>query len=415
MPEVKIELTAGTNVGLVRDNNEDDFVVCRNLAGSDWTIPQAGDITDLGPYGALLVVADGMGGANAGEVASRIAIETIQERFSQVSLSGIIENDDNILDFLCNSVLETDNLIKKHSKKHKETRGMGTTIVLVWLLQAKAYICWCGDSRCYVFNPTMGLTTLSKDHSFVQQLVDHGELSPENAHNHPMSNIITQSLGNATSKIHPDTRIYQLGNGDILLLCSDGLHGVCTDNDIVQVMMAGEDLVTTKNHLIEKALQSGGYDNVTVALCRVEAPSLTQGKMEMPNINATIRNDGSTTEVTEETNAQAQAPESVQDEITEEVAPEKDEESEEKEVPKEQEQSLPLKEAKESMDEKGTSTDPNEKGPDITSPSYKFVIYVLVFVVLLLLVLFYTTDFLQQCMDMLHQLMTNMTKQGKPE
>lgn len=288
---MKIKLTAGTNVGLVRGNNEDNFVVCRNLIANDWTIPQAGEVIDLGPYGALLVVADGMGGANAGEVASGIAIETVQKAFTDCRLSDVVKSDADIENYLSQITRDADKAIIKFGKKNKEAKGMGTTLVMAWVMDGKAYICWCGDSRCYVFNPAVGLTRLSKDHSLVQQLVDKGELAPENAHNHPMSNIITQCLGNANQRICPDTRVYQLAHNDVLLLCTDGLCGLCTDDEIMQVMAANDDLVAMKGLLIEAALKAGGYDNVTVALCHIDAPSLTNGGMKSIKLNATLRNE----------------------------------------------------------------------------------------------------------------------------
>lgn len=303
MPELKLKLTAGTNVGLVRDNNEDNFVVCRDLINNDWTIPQAGETTDLGPYGALLIVADGMGGANAGEVASRIAIETIQQAFMKCRLANVVKSEANVLEFLCSVTRDADKSIVKYGKKHKEARGMGTTVVMAWILQDKAYICWCGDSRCYVFNPAVGLTRLSKDHSLVQQLVDSGELSPENAHDHPMSNVITQCLGNSTKKIDPDTRVYQMAHNDVLLLCSDGLSSLCTDDEMMQVMVANDDIVVLKNQLIEAALNAGGYDNVTVAICHVDAPSLSSVKANA-QLNATLRTDSEPTEAAEEEDAE---------------------------------------------------------------------------------------------------------------
>jgi serine/threonine protein phosphatase PrpC len=231
-----------------------------------------------------------MGGANAGEVASSIAIETIQQAFHKQRLSDVVNSDTDIEQFLIQITRDADKAIVKHSKKNKETKGMGTTLVMVWVMGSKAYICWCGDSRCYVFNPEVGLTRLSKDHSLVQQLVDKGELSPENAHNHPMSNIITQCLGNTANKICPDTRVYELAHNDVLLLCTDGLCGLCTDDEIMQVMASNEDIVAMKGLLIEEALKAGGYDNVTVAICHIDSPTLKNSRIRSESLRSTLRN-----------------------------------------------------------------------------------------------------------------------------
>ena len=281
MSEVKIKLAAGTNVGLVRQNNEDNFVVSSDLGTSEWLIPQAGPYADLGEFGALLVVADGMGGANAGEVASAIAVETIQEKFSPEQLKDVNNDDKDIQEFMKEVVKEADLNIYNHSKEDASTRGMGTTIVMAWILGDKAYVCWCGDSRCYVLNKQHGLIQLSKDHSYVQELVDKGELNPELMHDHPLSNVITRCLGDVERRAEPETRIYQLHNGDIIMLCSDGLCGICHDDVILDTMIKyHEDPMECKNELISVALSAGGYDNVTIALANIRTDEETEEEQQ---------------------------------------------------------------------------------------------------------------------------------------
>ena len=271
MSEVRFKLAAGTNVGLIRQNNEDNFVVCSDLSTSNWLIPQAGDYADLGQFGVLLVVADGIVGANAGEVASAIAVETIQNQFVPEQLEEAVANDKSIQEFMKEGVKSADLNILHHSQNDSNTQGMGTTIVMAWILNNKAYICWCGDSRCYVLNKRNGLIQMSKDHSYVQELVDKGELSAELMHDHPLSNVITRCLGDVDNRANPETRIYQLHNDDIIMLCSDGLCGICHDDQILDVMINhNEDPIECKNELISAALSAGGYDNVTVALARIQ-------------------------------------------------------------------------------------------------------------------------------------------------
>ncbi len=271
MPEVKFKLAAGTNVGLIRQNNEDNFVVSSDLCTSNWIIPQVGDYADLGQYGALLVVADGMGGANAGEVASAIAVETIQSLFVPEQIEKTITSDKSIQEFMKSVVKSADLNILHRSQEDKSTQGMGTTIVMAWIINGKAFVCWCGDSRCYVLNKRNGLIQLSKDHSYVQELVDKGELDPELMHDHPLSNVITRCLGDVENRANPETRVYQLHNGDIIMLCSDGLCGLCHDNEILDIMIKfHEDPIELKNELISTALSAGGYDNVTVAVANIQ-------------------------------------------------------------------------------------------------------------------------------------------------
>lgn len=287
MSEVKFKLAAGTNVGLIRQNNEDNFVVCSDLSTSNWLIPQVDDSADLGKYGALLVVADGMGGANAGEVASAIAVETIQSHFVPEQLEEVVANDKSIQEFMKEVVKSADLNILHHSQEDSSTQGMGTTVVMAWIINDKAYVCWCGDSRCYVLNKRNGLIQLSKDHSYVQELVDKGDLDPDLMHDHPLSNVITRCLGDSDNRANPETRIYQLHNGDIIMLCSDGLCGLCHDSEILDVMIKfHENPMECKNELISAALSAGGYDNVTVALCNIEMEEDEETTDEEENENS---------------------------------------------------------------------------------------------------------------------------------
>jgi len=270
MSEVKFKLAAGTNVGLIRTNNEDNFIVCPDLSTSSWLIPQDGKYSDLDDLGALLVVADGMGGANAGEVASAITVQTIQDMFVPEALKGIVDDGKAIQKFMADVVKTADLNIVNHSHVDSSTRGMGTTVVMAWILGRRVYVCWCGDSRCYVLNATKGLIQLSKDHSFVQELVDKGELDAEYMHDHPLSNVVTRCLGDVDKRAQPDTRVYELQHNDVIMLCSDGLCGLCHDGQIAEVMENfGDEPVECKNELISAALSNGGHDNVTIAVCTI--------------------------------------------------------------------------------------------------------------------------------------------------
>ena len=275
MSIINIKLAAGTDVGLVRRNNEDNFVVNADLQKDSWIIPQNSESITLGEYGTLLVVADGMGGTNAGEVASAIAIETIQQKFSPEELGKFFAGKESLSEkafneFLTDAVKAADLNIINRSKEDSSTQGMGTTVVILWLIGEKVYVSWCGDSRCYVFNAESGISRLSKDHSYVQELVDAGKLDPENAFDHPYSNIITRCLGDKENRAKPDFRAYSYRSGDTFLLCSDGLCGLCTDDEIMRIMFENkESLSECKRVLIEAALTAGGYDNVTIDLCQV--------------------------------------------------------------------------------------------------------------------------------------------------
>lgn len=257
---------ARTDVGCVRDNNEDNFIVCSNLEKEEWTL--ASSSFSLGAKGSLLVVADGMGGLNAGEVASAIAVHTVKELFSQIP-DEATAGDDAIEEFMTSVIKEADKKIISYGDEHPETAGMGTTIVIGWIIGEKAHIAWCGDSRAYRWHSLTGLHRLSHDHSYVQELVDAGRITEEQAFFHPDSNIITRSLGNKGHEARPQVTSTPLYDGLRLLLCTDGLCGLIQDHDIEKIVSAESDIKKCKEQLIAAAKEAGGHDNVTVVLCDI--------------------------------------------------------------------------------------------------------------------------------------------------
>ena len=162
-----------------RSQNQDNYWVCPDLtkwnAPTDKVLGTDEDI-ELSDKGALLVVADGMGGMNAGEVASQLVIEGIKKKFSKIP-DSLLSNEAEIMSFIHSAIVESDESIKKYAKEHREAEGLGSTIVLLWLLNGRAFCGWCGDSRIYRFNPNNELVRLSHDHSYVQSLVDEGKIT----------------------------------------------------------------------------------------------------------------------------------------------------------------------------------------------------------------------------------------------
>lgn len=268
---VSFKMFAGTHVGL-RENNEDNFTVCPDLTCDVWTVPACHqDTIQLGERGCVMVVADGMGGQNAGEVASAMAIAVIQELFSPDRLpANIIEKPDSVKQFLKNAIQECDIRIKQKTREDAATLGMGSTIIIAWLLGERLYVAWLGDSRAYAIVPGKGIARLSRDHSYVQQLVDSGTISEEKAMSHPNSNIITRSLGDMSQKAKADVAVYDVEDGQIILLCTDGLCGVCRDEEIGGIVEAEcNDLQQCKESLTAAALTAGGSDNITMALLQI--------------------------------------------------------------------------------------------------------------------------------------------------
>lgn len=268
---MRVKLTAGTNVGCVRTNNEDNFITNIDLSRPDWFLPKdVSEAVNLCDEGCAFVVADGMGGLNAGEVASAIAVEHVKQEFLNANLKKIVKSDKDVEKFMREIVEKADAAIKKRVEEDPETKGMGTTLIFAWVIGRKAYLSWCGDSRAYLYNPASGLKRVSKDHSYVQELVDAGKLDEDLAFDHPNSNIITRCLGDFKDRAKPDFATVALKTGDRIMLCSDGLCGLCRDEEINETMNNFcEDIEVCKRELINSALNAGGYDNVTIALMEV--------------------------------------------------------------------------------------------------------------------------------------------------
>lgn len=280
---ISVRLYASTNIGL-RGNNEDSFTVCPDLSLRKWEVPDApSQGIPLGERGSLIVVADGMGGQNAGEVASDIAIKTVQEMFSPECLpEKATRSSDSAKAWMRKVIVEADKRVRDYGSKHSESEGLGSTIVMAWLLGNSVFVAWMGDSRAYSFVPYKGIARLSKDHSYVQQLVDANRLSEEEAMNHPNSNVITRSLGDTSQKAKPDVAEYVVEDGEIIILCSDGLCGVCRDEEIGYIVNEDkDDLRACADKLTAAALSNGGSDNITIAMLRIEKKQ-AKGERQLP-------------------------------------------------------------------------------------------------------------------------------------
>lgn len=268
---IRFKLATNTHIGLVRSNNEDNFQAAADLTDSlTWVNEQE---YDLGENGALMVIADGMGGMNAGEIASQIAVDTVCDCFAPEHITPQAKQDKGAVEqFMQRVIITADERIKEEGKVNNEARGMGTTIVLTWLLGSHAYISWCGDSRAYIYNPVYGLRRLTKDHSYVQTLVDRGTLTEDEAFDFPQNNIVTRSLGDGESKAIPDClpSPHLLCDNDVIMLCTDGLCGMVRDSEIEAIIATNSsNMLNCVQQLTKAALDHGGHDNVTICACRI--------------------------------------------------------------------------------------------------------------------------------------------------
>lgn len=214
---------------------------------------------------AFTAVCDGMGGANGGDIASNMAIAKISENMSNINAENISE--EQIIKIMNDSIQKANTEIFKKSIEDELLHGMGTTVVLAVVKGNVLYVMHAGDSRAYIINSN-GIFQISVDHSVVQQMVDSGKITLKEAKNHFQKNIITRALG-IEKNVKLDYNNLILKNGDILLLCTDGLSNHLEDNEIYQIFKKN-DLNKVPDILINKCNSRGGKDNITVSILKYE-------------------------------------------------------------------------------------------------------------------------------------------------
>jgi protein phosphatase len=268
-----ISVFGKTDVGCTRDHNEDCFLVADLTAKKASLLPEVRE-HEVGRKGSLLIVADGMGGAAAGEVASEMATEIVFEHLIATWLNDVEDTPQQFAFRMREAVEEANRQIHAHAKEHPEMRGMGTTITAAGVLSDHVYITQVGDSRAYLIRGGEA-TQLTKDQSLMQRLVDAGELTEEEAERSERKNIILQALG-PDARVRVDLTHQGICNGDAILLCSDGLSGLVTKEEIAEAVSRDKDLVQTSADLIALANQRGGPDNITVIVARFSGNGLPE-------------------------------------------------------------------------------------------------------------------------------------------
>lgn len=238
-----IEFIGLTDVGRIRSNNEDAYMI--------------------NPKASYCLVADGMGGAAAGEMASQIFAQTATELFTE----GLPPSEQVLVEKVQATFLEANDRILDHVEKHPEHKGMGCTAELLAFTSTGFVIGHMGDSRTYRLRQG-NFKQLTKDHSLVQDQIDQGLITAEQARSHRMRNIILRAVGVRPSPAL-DTMRGLIFNGDLFLLCSDGLTDLVEDDDILRVLQGNRDLASKAEQLVELANDAGGKDNVTVVLAKV--------------------------------------------------------------------------------------------------------------------------------------------------
>ena len=268
--EVRVQLFARTDVGQVREHNEDNFLVA-DLSRRSRGLLEANRATVIGQQGAVFAVCDGMGGAAAGEIASQLAVDIIYERLVDGLGDRPIRRDD-LARRLVRAVESAGLRIFHEAKADRSRRGMGTTVTAAALVDEMLFFAQVGDSRGYILRGDT-LVQVTRDQSLVNQLIEAGQLTEEEAETFEHNNIILQALGTSDT-VQVDLTYAELRKGDILLLCSDGLSGMVRFEDIRETLRSGAEPLDICKMLTERANQSGGHDNITVIVVQFDGVGL---------------------------------------------------------------------------------------------------------------------------------------------
>jgi len=269
--DVVVNVFGRTDVGRTREHNEDAFVVADLTSGNATLQPEVRRHV-LGPKGTLFMVADGMGGAAAGEIASAMAVEVVLGELRDSWIGRDTADPEVFVRALKRATASANQQIHTFATSHAEYRGMGTTATIAGLLGDTLYLAQVGDSRAYIIRDGVA-RQITKDQSLMQKLIEAGELTEEEAAQSERRNIILQALG-PEAMIKVDLTHQQVRRGDILVLCSDGLSGQVGKDEIARVISEEDDLVSACKRLIDRANEAGGPDNITVILARFEGERL---------------------------------------------------------------------------------------------------------------------------------------------
>ena len=234
------------NKGLVREKNEDACFVI--------------------PSHDVYIVADGVGGNNSGEVASRTAVSEIANYVTSNDLRECREPDD-IFGFFASAIGSANGKIYRLGLENEDNRGMATTVVTAYIYNSVAYIANLGDSRAYLFRGGT-LSRITKDHTYVNELIDKGVITEEEAENHKQKNVITRALG-AEKSVEPDFYRLDVSRNDILMLCSDGLYGEVAPEKIAEILAGEGNMNDICTQLVDEAIRCGGRDNITVVCLKI--------------------------------------------------------------------------------------------------------------------------------------------------
>ncbi len=265
---LRFDVFARTEVGCARERNEDSFLVLNLGSGESGLLPEA-RTQPLVPPGLLVGVCDGMGGAAAGDVASKMAVAALEQVMRRASSLHTPEAAEAAL---VHAVATANRTILDYAKAHPDKRGMGTTMTAAVLAGPDVVIVQVGDSRAYL-KRGYTLQQLTMDQNVVGQMIASGRISPDQARNVKQRNMLLEAIG-VQEKVGPDLVRVRVQPGDTLMLCSDGLTGPLEDRRLLELMLQHDEPVRACRALTEAACAAGGPDNVTVIAIRFSGDEL---------------------------------------------------------------------------------------------------------------------------------------------
>ncbi|HEX4132338.1 MAG TPA: Stp1/IreP family PP2C-type Ser/Thr phosphatase [Pirellulales bacterium] len=275
MPALAVRAYGMTDPGRKRPTNEDQFLIAeltKAMHVQQASLPQP-KTQFAEERGHLFVVADGMGGREAGEHASALAVETI-ERFALNTLKWFFflkgTEEQSILEEFQHALQQADARVCREAAEHPEWSGMGTTVTIAYTFGARLFVVHVGDSRCYLMRGGE-MHRITRDHTFVEEMVRLGQLQPSEAANHRLRHVITNAVGGDTKGVKVECHRLELEPGDTVLLCSDGLTEMVADERIQAVLQATADPRAACELLVAEANERGGADNITVVTAHFDA------------------------------------------------------------------------------------------------------------------------------------------------
>jgi PPM family protein phosphatase len=273
---VIVRAAGRTDVGTTREHNEDAFLLVDLMSGNSGSSAVADTAAVTGGHCMLMMVADGLGGAAAGEIASRMATETVRGVMERAVREEGITDPDQLAEALRSAVAEANTVIHGFARDNPEHKGMGTTATVAVLHGETLFVAQIGDSRAYLVRDGVA-EQITKDQSLMQRLIEAGELTPEQAERSERRNIILQALG-PEPVVRIDVTHQRVRRGDRLVLCTDGLSGLVRREEIAQDVSSGDELHRICERLVERANAGGGPDNITVVTAAFEGSSLPEAQ-----------------------------------------------------------------------------------------------------------------------------------------